>query len=320
VADIFISYKSERRPAVTWLAGVLDAYGFSVWFDSRLNLGANYPKIINREVRAARAVMVLWCPRSIESDWVIEEALMAKKCGNFVPIFMASVDPPAGFLGTHTFDLSGWDGDPQGRLLQDLVLKLTEKIGHKPISRADDIAQMAETWRQQGPRRLVDYPLDLAGQSASPLPELANQTVIQRILNILRPYRLLLVACFVLAVSTFALLVWQNAENGRVRKKPPANTESPIILAGPDWIVGDWEIVGLDEGCKLIIFLSPDKKLLYIRKNGETNVTPFEIINYEKEIKMFETLENRYELLKDGRIRATLKNRVGQALLNKCEI
>ncbi|MFZ4381401.1 MAG: hypothetical protein ACOYO0_05475 [Sandarakinorhabdus sp.] len=36
MADIFISYKSERRAAVGHLACVLQSYGYSVWFDCGL--------------------------------------------------------------------------------------------------------------------------------------------------------------------------------------------------------------------------------------------------------------------------------------------
>ena len=58
MAEIFISYKSERRKAAERLE-ILRCYGYSVWFDYSLLrariLASNRPKI-----REAKAAIVLW--------------------------------------------------------------------------------------------------------------------------------------------------------------------------------------------------------------------------------------------------------------------
>jgi hypothetical protein len=86
MADVFISYKSERRPAVEHLARVLENYGFTVWFDYALLSGKQFAPQIEREIRAARAVLVLWCNRSVESEWVKDEARIAKERETLIPI------------------------------------------------------------------------------------------------------------------------------------------------------------------------------------------------------------------------------------------
>ncbi|MCR6644334.1 MAG: toll/interleukin-1 receptor domain-containing protein [Terricaulis sp.] len=78
MADIFISYKSERRAAAEHLAGVLGAHGYSVWWDYGLVSGRDFARQIEKELSAAKAVVVLWCSLSRESEWVRQEALYAK--------------------------------------------------------------------------------------------------------------------------------------------------------------------------------------------------------------------------------------------------
>jgi len=77
MADIFISYKSERRAAVRHLAEILSYYGYSVWFDNSLVKGRDYSRQIEDQIRVSRVVLVLWCKLSVKSDWVAEEADLA---------------------------------------------------------------------------------------------------------------------------------------------------------------------------------------------------------------------------------------------------
>lgn len=61
MADVFISYKSERRAAAEHLAEILSDYGYSVWWDYGLISGRDFGAQIEKELRAAKAVIVLWC-------------------------------------------------------------------------------------------------------------------------------------------------------------------------------------------------------------------------------------------------------------------
>lgn len=68
MADIFISYKSERQAAAQHLARILELNGYSVWYDYGLLSGRDFSRQIERELRAAKAVIVMWCPLSRDSD------------------------------------------------------------------------------------------------------------------------------------------------------------------------------------------------------------------------------------------------------------
>jgi hypothetical protein len=51
MADVFISYKSERRVAAKHLADVLNANGYSVWFDYELIKGEGFGMKLDAELR-----------------------------------------------------------------------------------------------------------------------------------------------------------------------------------------------------------------------------------------------------------------------------
>ena len=77
MADVFISYKREDIEEASALADMLQAAGYSVWWDSALLAGEEFSSVIDRELKAARAVVVIWSPLSIQSKWVRAEALYA---------------------------------------------------------------------------------------------------------------------------------------------------------------------------------------------------------------------------------------------------
>src|SRR5215467_11871371 len=58
MAEIFISYKSERRKAAEHLAAVLAHYGYSVWFDYQLIKGSDFGLQIDRGYARPRR---WWC-------------------------------------------------------------------------------------------------------------------------------------------------------------------------------------------------------------------------------------------------------------------
>jgi hypothetical protein len=119
--DIFISYKSERREAAEHRAAVLTHHGYSVWFDYQLIKGAEFGMQIERRIREARALVVLWCSLSVGSRWVIEEAGLGHDLGILIPIKIEPCELPMGFRRQDHSDLSSWDGSPRSHLLDPLM-------------------------------------------------------------------------------------------------------------------------------------------------------------------------------------------------------
>ena len=145
MADIFISYKREDRPWAKALAGALETQGWSVWWDTRLAAGERFDDVIGAELKKARCVIVLWSKRSVESEWVKDEAHQGKKRRILVPVLIDNVEQPWAFQRIHAADLKGWKGkigDPKFRLLvEDISLKLGPPPGVKPVDAGEKIYQ-----------------------------------------------------------------------------------------------------------------------------------------------------------------------------------
>ena len=85
--------------------------GFSVWWDASLHSGETFDEVIERNLRDAKAVVVLWSPRSVASRWVRAEATLADRRNKLAPAIIEACDRPVIFELTHAADLSEWTGD-----------------------------------------------------------------------------------------------------------------------------------------------------------------------------------------------------------------
>lgn len=130
-SDIFISYSRQDRGIAQQFATGLLQEGFVVWWDDALHSGQAFDEVIEEELRSAKAVVVLWSPRSVISRWVRAEATIADRRGKLIPAIIEACDRPIIFELTHTVDLSRWDGDISDRTWQVFVKdlrRLTNKI------------------------------------------------------------------------------------------------------------------------------------------------------------------------------------------------
>jgi hypothetical protein len=110
MANVFLSYAREDRAQAERLARALGARNWTVWWDREMVAGENIHQVIQRELDAAGAVVVLWSKSSCDSDWVKDEANAASKRGTLVPASLDGTEPPLGFGSRHAADLRDWDG------------------------------------------------------------------------------------------------------------------------------------------------------------------------------------------------------------------
>jgi hypothetical protein len=118
--DIFLSYKRDDREAVELLARLLEAQGWSVWWDPVITPGESYSVAIRSALEQAKCVIVVWSHGSVNSHWVLDEAGHGRDRGILVPIVIDGVGPPLGFRQYQAIDLSGWSGradDPRWKQL-----------------------------------------------------------------------------------------------------------------------------------------------------------------------------------------------------------
>lgn len=131
MADVFISYKREDRAVAQRLAGALAQLGFEVWWDLELLAGDKFRKVIREVIDQCGAAIVLWSAKSVDSDFVIDEAGHALRRGRLCPVRIDAVELPFGFGQTHADDLSGWDGELTHAGFQALVRALEARTGRK---------------------------------------------------------------------------------------------------------------------------------------------------------------------------------------------
>jgi biotin carboxyl carrier protein len=190
-AEIFISYKSQRRNAAEHFADVLQRNGYSVWFDYELIKGHEFGPQIDLKIREAKAVVVLWCSLSVESRWVAEEADLAYELGILIPVKIEPCPLPVGFRRQDCIDLTAWNGDPRSHLLDPLIEALEKRVDRQVQINHRALRDYANIWRRFGSPSLKDFarlPLDsverdrhlpVPGQAAPSWTRTASQPTVE---------------------------------------------------------------------------------------------------------------------------------------------
>jgi len=173
MTDVFISYKREERAECQRIADKLKALGLNVWFDARLTAGDSFTTEIEREVRRAKAVLVLWSPGSVQSRWVRNEADIGRERGVLCAAQLKTCDLPIEFRDIHfetLHDPQFSDGHPGWIKLLERIGALTGRTGLASYSRAlAEAGRPLEQWASQHP----DDPL--AAKAAGVVAALAGK-------------------------------------------------------------------------------------------------------------------------------------------------
>ena len=164
MVDVFISYKREERDRCEHFFRKFKALGLDVWFDVQLTAGKSFDLEIERVVKSAKAVVVLWSAASVDSEWVREEAGAGKRRDVLAAIRIADCDLPFGFGSTHFEDLHAAnfaDDDAAWLRVLKRVGHLTDRPGLADFSQA--LGRAATLLRESAERHPID---PLAGRLA----------------------------------------------------------------------------------------------------------------------------------------------------------
>jgi adenylate cyclase len=139
VARIFLSYARADVDCARKLAGLVGRAGHDVWWDRELHGGSRFTSEIDKALRDAEAVIVLWSNASLESAWVQDEAAEGRDSNRLVPAVIDEVRPPLGFRQYQAIDLSDLRSSDQPRQLEELlraVVKMAVPTEAKPEAAA----------------------------------------------------------------------------------------------------------------------------------------------------------------------------------------
>jgi hypothetical protein len=152
MTDVFISYKREERENAQRLAEALQKSGFGVWWDAEILPGEKYRAVTQDILMSCKAVVVIWSPQSIVSNWVLDEAQSALDRGVLVPVMIERIPKyPLGFGQTHAHDLTAWDGASDHAALQPVLAAIArlgaERGGQGASSNQSEIEAEVALWR-----------------------------------------------------------------------------------------------------------------------------------------------------------------------------
>ena len=126
---IFLSYAHDDRLKAQNLAAALAGRGYTLWWDELIEGGAQFARSIRDALEAADAVVVLWSAKSVESDWVQDEAAQGRDRKRLVPLSLDGTLPPLGFRQYQTIDLSGSRGKPSAAKIEAIDRAIRAAIG-----------------------------------------------------------------------------------------------------------------------------------------------------------------------------------------------
>ena len=108
MGHIFISYSRKDSEYAHRLADSIQAQGFDVWIDARLDYGSHWPLEIQKQLDSCQAFILVMSPHSYASEWVQSELQRAKR--KMKPIFPLLLEGDETWLSvesTQFYDVRG---------------------------------------------------------------------------------------------------------------------------------------------------------------------------------------------------------------------
>jgi formylglycine-generating enzyme len=108
----FISYAREDLDRVWPIVKLIEANGWSVFWDRNIPAGLTWRGYIGKALDEAKCVIVVWSRNSVISEFVHEEADDGRDRKILIPICIDDVRPPLGFRSIQHEDFTDWRGEP----------------------------------------------------------------------------------------------------------------------------------------------------------------------------------------------------------------
>ncbi|HKR25102.1 MAG TPA: toll/interleukin-1 receptor domain-containing protein, partial [Allosphingosinicella sp.] len=152
MADLFISYSRADRPRCSEIRDALAALKVDVWFDVGIEPGHSFDREIERELGAAKAVLVLWSETSVGSDWVRNEARTGKESDRLAALQIGPCQLPLEFRSIQAEPLPADQPVAASPAWPAMLRRLGDLVGRPGLSDYARLAAEADTrpdaWRR----------------------------------------------------------------------------------------------------------------------------------------------------------------------------
>jgi hypothetical protein len=134
MTDIFISYASEDRAIAQRLGRELNTETpWKAFWDRNIEPGAQWNSEIQRSLREARCVIVLWSEDSRKSFWVRGEAADSYERDTYLPVQIDRTTPPRLFKHIQALSMVKWAAQGDAEELNALKSAIATRIGQLPM-------------------------------------------------------------------------------------------------------------------------------------------------------------------------------------------
>jgi adenylate cyclase len=178
MARVFLSYAREDVDTARDLAQAIGARGHDVWWDRHLHGGSRFAAEIDKALKNAEVVVVLWSGTSVESAWVQDEAAEGRDSGRLVPVSLGSAKPPLGFRQFHTIDLGTWSDSGRAETIDELAHAINRTCGANHTKNAEDSAKASKA-----PAKTSICVLPFANMSGEPEQEYFSDGISEDIIT-----------------------------------------------------------------------------------------------------------------------------------------
>lgn len=136
MADVFLSYAREDRAKAEQIAKALSNAGYDVFWDIEIPPGVSWADFLAEKLSQSKAALVLWSETSTASQWVREEARLARDRGKLIPVMIENCAPPFGFGEIQAANLAGWNGEADNPHWKLLLEGIQRAVGAAPTGAA----------------------------------------------------------------------------------------------------------------------------------------------------------------------------------------
>ncbi|HXQ13584.1 MAG TPA: TIR domain-containing protein [Caulobacteraceae bacterium] len=129
MSDVFISYARSTAKQAQTVADALRGLGYSVWIDDDLPAHRSYSRVIEDEMTAAKAAVVIWSADAVQSEWVLSEANRAREDRKLVQVTTDKARLPMPFDTIQCADLAGWTGNLDAPGWRKVIASIGDLVG-----------------------------------------------------------------------------------------------------------------------------------------------------------------------------------------------